>query len=307
MKIFVTGATGVLGRRAVAQLVAAGADVTGVARTQEKAAGLRELGATPVEVSLFDPDRLVAVMAGHDVVCNLATAIPSGERAASRSAWSETHRIRRDGARNLVDAAIHVGADRYIQESDRVPVRRRGRRVPRRVGAGRPDLEHRVGARRRGRGGAVRRPGWGGNRSFASASSTVPTAPTRSTRLRRPGAASSMSWGHPTPSGRRSPPTTRRRRSWLRSARRAACTTSPTIGLFAERNIASALAEALGTHRLQPLPGTADLPDDLAVMLRSQRVTSQLFKTLTGWQPRFPSAWEGWRFVVAELQQRPVA
>ena len=37
------------------------------------------------------------------------------------------------------------------------------------------------------------------------------------------------------------------------------------------------------------------------MMLRSQRVTSQLFKTLTGWQPRFPSAWEGWRFVVAEL------
>ena len=42
-------------------------------------------------------------------------------------------------------------------------------------------------------------------------------------------------------------------------------------------------------------------------MLRSQRVTSQLFKTLTGWQPRFPSAWDGWRYVVAELRQRPVA
>jgi nucleoside-diphosphate-sugar epimerase len=70
---------------------------------------------------------------------------------------------------------------------------------------------------------------------------------------------------------------------------------------------ASALAEALGTSPLQPPPGTAELPEDLTMMLRSQRVTSQLFKTLTGWQPRFPSAWEGWRFVAAGLQQRPVA
>ncbi len=71
--------------------------------------------------------------------------------------------------------------------------------------------------------------------------------------------------------------------------------------------VASALAEALGTNPLRLPPGSADLPQDLSMMLRSQRVTSQLFKTLTGWQPRFPSAREGWRFVVAELRQRPVA
>jgi nucleoside-diphosphate-sugar epimerase len=70
---------------------------------------------------------------------------------------------------------------------------------------------------------------------------------------------------------------------------------------------ASALAEALGTDPLRLPSGTADLPQDLSMMLRSQRVSSQLLKTLTGWQPRFPSAWEGWRFVVAELRQRPVA
>ena len=41
------------------------------------------------------------------------------------------------------------------------------------------------------------------------------------------------------------------------------------------------------------------------MMFRSQRVTSQMFKALTGWQPRFPSAWEGWPFVVAELAGLP--
>ena len=47
MKAFVAGAIGVLGRRAVARLVAAGVEVTGVARNAERAARLEELGATP--------------------------------------------------------------------------------------------------------------------------------------------------------------------------------------------------------------------------------------------------------------------
>ena len=117
MKIFVTGATGVLGRRAVAQLLAAGAEVTGVARTRAKGDGLRALGANPVEVSLFDRDALSAAVAGHHVVCNLATAVPTGEQAGGQDAWKDNHRIRREGARNLVDAALHAGAERYIQES----------------------------------------------------------------------------------------------------------------------------------------------------------------------------------------------
>ena len=46
-----------------------------------------------------------------------------------------------------------------------------------------------------------------------------------------------------------------------------------------------------------------DFPVELSMMLRSQRVTSQLFKSLTGWQPRFPSAQEGWPFVVAAARR----
>ena len=43
------------------------------------------------------------------------------------------------------------------------------------------------------------------------------------------------------------------------------------------------------------------------MILRSQRVSAARFRQVTGWQPRLPSAWEGWRFVVDELRRRRVA
>lgn len=56
MRIFIAGATGVLGRATVSRLVAAGHQVHGIARSPEKAVQLRDQGATPVEgVDLFDP------------------------------------------------------------------------------------------------------------------------------------------------------------------------------------------------------------------------------------------------------------
>jgi nucleoside-diphosphate-sugar epimerase len=117
MRVFVAGATGVLGRRAVRALTVAGHDVTALVRSPAKAAIARALGATPVEASLFDPERLRTVIAGHDAVCNLATHIPPLTHAADRRAWDENSRIRSEGSRNLVDAALAAGATCYVQES----------------------------------------------------------------------------------------------------------------------------------------------------------------------------------------------
>jgi nucleoside-diphosphate-sugar epimerase len=117
MRIFVAGATGVLGRRVVPLLVADGHEVTGIARSPEKAAQLSAAGATPASVDLFDAAGLAAAVAGHDVVMNLATHIPDLTKAARTSAWSENDRIRTEGARNMVDAAMSAGATRYVQES----------------------------------------------------------------------------------------------------------------------------------------------------------------------------------------------
>jgi nucleoside-diphosphate-sugar epimerase len=117
MRVFVAGATGVIGRRAVALLVSAGHDVTGIARTPEKAELLRALGATPVTVGLLDADALQRAVAGHEVVVNLATKIPPITRMTRTSAWSENEHIRREGSTRLVDAALATGARVYIQES----------------------------------------------------------------------------------------------------------------------------------------------------------------------------------------------
>lgn len=117
MKIFVAGATGVLGRRAVPALVDRGHDVRAVARSAAKADGLRQQGATPVTVDLFDRDAVIAAVDGHDVVVNLATAVPPTSRMLRRAAWRTTDRLRTEAAGNLVDGALATGARRYVQEA----------------------------------------------------------------------------------------------------------------------------------------------------------------------------------------------
>lgn len=116
-RVFVAGATGVLGWRSVRALVAAGHQVTGIARSDEKAALLQSLGATPARVDLFDADAMREAVAGHDAVLNLATHVPPPSEATRRSGWAEHERIRVEGSRILVDAAIAAGAKVYVQES----------------------------------------------------------------------------------------------------------------------------------------------------------------------------------------------
>ncbi|MEX0874496.1 MAG: NAD(P)-dependent oxidoreductase [Actinomycetota bacterium] len=116
MNVFVAGATGVLGKSAVAALVAAGHNVTGVTRTEEKARSLRALGAEVSAVDIFEPTALTREIDGHDAVCNFATRIPRATYFF-RSAWNENSRLHRDLSRLLVDAAIQTGATRYLQHS----------------------------------------------------------------------------------------------------------------------------------------------------------------------------------------------
>lgn len=117
MKIFVAGATGVVGRRLVPMLLERGWAVTAVARTAEKVKELGRLGARPVSVDLFDSAAVARAVGGHDAVCNLATSIPSSNRAMLPFAWRQNDRVRTLASRNLVEAAIRAGARGYIQES----------------------------------------------------------------------------------------------------------------------------------------------------------------------------------------------
>jgi nucleoside-diphosphate-sugar epimerase len=73
MRVFMTGATGEIGRRAVPLMIAAGHRVTGVSRSAHNRDLLRQLGATPVEADLFNGASVRRTLVGHDAVVNLAT------------------------------------------------------------------------------------------------------------------------------------------------------------------------------------------------------------------------------------------
>ncbi len=117
MRVFLAGATGVVGRRLVPLLVEAGHEVTGVARSEVKAHALERQGARPVTVDLFNAEAVTPAVARHDVVINVATSIPSGSKVLMPGAFNDNNRIRGEASKNLSDAAIKAGAERFIQES----------------------------------------------------------------------------------------------------------------------------------------------------------------------------------------------
>jgi len=117
VKIFVLGGTGAIGRPAVDALVAAGHEVTALARTRERATELQARSARPVEVSMFDVPGLTGALSGQDAVVNLASAMPSTLQFVRVGAWRDTQRIRTEGSANVVDAALAADVGILVQES----------------------------------------------------------------------------------------------------------------------------------------------------------------------------------------------
>jgi nucleoside-diphosphate-sugar epimerase len=117
MDIFVTGATGVLGRAVVPMLIAEGHRVRGLARSEENRVLLRTMGAEPVAADLFAADSLQHVLAGCDVAFHLATHIPPTSKVGRIAAWQENDHIRREGTRALVAAALATGVQTLIYPS----------------------------------------------------------------------------------------------------------------------------------------------------------------------------------------------
>jgi nucleoside-diphosphate-sugar epimerase len=280
-------------------LVAAGFDVTGVARSASKQADLAALGARPIALDLFDRAAVHAAVAGHEVVCNLATAIPVGERASDPSAWEVNDRIRRDGSRNLVDAALAAGASRYLQESVAFVYADGGERCldeSAAIGAegvtGAALVAEAQADRFAAHGGAGVALRFGQFYGFDSGHSVQaieaalagrpvefgPESAYRSS-VTTDDAASAVMAGLVAPSG--------------------------VYNVVDDRPLArgeyvDALADALGVPSPASRSAIVELPAPFSVMARSLRVSNQRFKETTGWQPRFPSAWEGWVAVIGE-------
>jgi nucleoside-diphosphate-sugar epimerase len=117
VKVFLLGGTGAIGGPALRALVAAGHDVSALVRTPDKAAAVIAQGAEPVMASMFDRAALSEAFRGHDAVVNLATSMPSTATFMFRRAWRPTERIRIEGSAVVVDAALEAEVPRLVQES----------------------------------------------------------------------------------------------------------------------------------------------------------------------------------------------
>jgi 2-alkyl-3-oxoalkanoate reductase len=120
MKIFVAGATGVIGRRLVPQLVRCGHEVAGTTRTPAKLERLRALGAEPVLLDALDEAAVkeAVAAAAPEVVVHQLTAIPDAvnPRRLDRD-FAETNRLRTEGTDYLLEAARAAGARRFVAQS----------------------------------------------------------------------------------------------------------------------------------------------------------------------------------------------
>jgi len=125
MRIFVAGATGVLGRELVPQLVARGHEVVGMTRSPGKQDLVRSLGARPVVADALDPDAVAEAVASAEpeVIVHQLTAL-SGRMSLKEARHPDraapaimTNRLRTEGTDHLLAAGRAVGVRRFVAQS----------------------------------------------------------------------------------------------------------------------------------------------------------------------------------------------
>ena len=306
MKLFVAGATGVLGRPTVRALVEAGHRVSGAARGPEKAQLLRSMSAEPVTVDLFNPASVRLALHDCEAVINLATKIPPLMKIRSAKAWEDNDRLRSQASRVVADAARSAGVRLYVQESitfiyadggdawldEDSPLDVSGVSLQSMINAERVTQEFDVD----GRSGINLRFG----AFYAShAQSTIDTA-----RLAR----------------RRMFPVPGRGDNFFSSIHvdDAAAAVLASLELpsgeynvvddepLTAKEYAVAMTKAIRAPRPWSMPTwifrMVAGRGPTSYILRSQRVSNARFKKATGWAPRYPSAREGWRQVASEIR-----
>jgi len=303
VRIFVSGATGVIGRRVVPMLLAQGHTVTAVARKPPSPAEGR--GATFVSVDLFNVDELEQAVAGHDAIVNLATHMPSTAwKMLFRSAWRMNDRLRREGVANLVEAALHCGVGLLVQESFALTYPDRGDHWVDETTPLHPadynrtvvDAERSVErfADRGGRGVALRFAAFYGPDAMQVRSyidmlrigwAALPGGPDRYiSSVAHDDAATAVVAAFNVPSG--------------------AYTVGDDVPVTCATYFGS-LAEALGLEPPRFLPNwvTPLFGSVGDAMARSLRLSNRKLRLATGWAPRFPSVREGWPAMLAQMDE----
>jgi nucleoside-diphosphate-sugar epimerase len=120
VRVFLAGATGVIGRRLVPLLRRAGHEVIGMVRSPERIEALRALGAEAAVADALDAASVRGAVEGAraDAVIHQLTSLP--RRIDPRRIEREfvmNDRLRGEGTRNLVDAARAAGVGRIVAQS----------------------------------------------------------------------------------------------------------------------------------------------------------------------------------------------
>lgn len=293
--IVITGATGVVGRRAVRELLSRGHHVVGVTRSARSRSLLESIGARAVEADVFDQPAVERAFAGADVVINLLTHVPPAERMAQPGAWDENDRLRRQASAVIARAAQVAGVGRLVQESLAFLYADGG------------DTWLDEGA-----------PVAGGGPS-----TTALAAETNATHLFAGdtvvlrfglfiGPDSHLSRADVEAARRGISPSVGRRDAfqptlWLDDA--GAAVASALIAPAGTYNVAdddpptraevdAALAAVVGRDALRP--PVDEVPPELELLSRSQRVSSRKLREATGWTPRVRAGTDGWRRIAED-------
>jgi nucleoside-diphosphate-sugar epimerase len=304
MKIFVTGATGVIGQRAVPLLLADGHDVTVMTHRDGAPRTPWARDVRIVRVDLFDRASLGAAVRGQDAVINLATHMPSSSlKMLFRGSWRMNDRIRREGSRNLVDAAIAGGVAHFIQESYAITYPDRGdswidESVPLEpVPYNQTVLSAEESAARftrEGRTGVVLR-----FAAFYGPDSMLVTDTMRALRwgwAPVPGAPNAFfsSLSHDDAA------------TAVLHALRAPAGTYNVVDdePLRRRDLFGSLTSLIGarTPRFPPAWMTPLFGDAGKLLARSMRISNAKLRHDTGWSPRYRSAREGWKATLAAME-----
>lgn len=286
MRVFVAGASGVLGRRVVPALVAEGHIVTANVRDAAARCRVEEAGANATTIDLFDPDATDAIGTDHDAVVNIATSIPTGVSAMRRSAWAMNNRLRSEASAHLAATMARSGG-RYIGESITFPYADAGdewidEAHPRSYFWGNQTcLDAESAALSVGEAGGV---GVGLRFAMFHADDSAHTDMIRTVARRGIFGPPGSSDG---------------RMSWIHIDDASAAVVSALDAPSGIYNVAepdparrsdhaAALARVLGRHRLRSLPGPLTRLGGVAAesLARSQRISSRSLMAATGWEPR---------------------
>jgi nucleoside-diphosphate-sugar epimerase len=295
--IVVTGATGVIGHRAVRELLAAGHRVAGVTRSARGTRRLEGLGARALEADVFDQASLTAAFAGAEVVVNLLTHVPAADAMSDPGAWDEHNRLRREASALVARAAAAAGAGRLVQESVALVYADGGdawldEHAP--VSGGAPT----AAALTAETNASVLFPGDTVVLRFGIFIGPDSALTRANIEAARAGISTSL--------GRRD---AYRATVWLDDAGAAVrAAVGAPAGIYnvvddeppTVAEMDAALAAAVGSQSLRP--AMDEVPPDAEPLARSQRVSNRRLRGASDWTPRVRGGTDGWRLIVTALK-----